>query len=69
MARKCRFLESFMKHQDQASTRNLEKRLRFLDEFNRIRDEAAGEIEENDDEQDGDESQPLSDSSRFFLTK
>ncbi len=58
-----------MKHQDQASTRNLEKRLRFLDEFKRIRDLENGEIEENIDEKDGDETQALSDSSRFFLTK
>jgi hypothetical protein len=58
-----------MKHQDQASTRNLEKRLRLLDEFERIRDEAAGDIQGNDDEEDGDEARALSDSSRFFLTK
>ena len=58
-----------MKHQDQASTRNLEKRLRFLDEFKRIRDLEDGEIEGNDDEKDGDETQALSASSRFFLTK
>jgi hypothetical protein len=58
-----------MKHQDQASTRNLEKRLRFLDEFKRIRDLEDGEIEGNIDEKDGDEIQALSDSSRFFLTK
>ena len=58
-----------MKHQDQASTRNLEKRLRFLDEFKRIRDLEDGEIEGNIDEKDGDETQTLSDSSRFFLTK
>ena len=58
-----------MKHQDQASTRNLEKRLRFLDEFKRIRDLEDSEIEGNDDEKDGDETQALSDSSRFFLTK
>ena len=58
-----------MKHQDQASTRNLEKRLRFLDEFKRIRDLEDGEIEGNIDEKNGDEIQALSDSSRFFLTK
>jgi hypothetical protein len=58
-----------MKHQDQASTRNLEKRLRILDEFKRIRDEAAGEIEGNDNKKDADEPQDLSASSRFFLTK
>jgi len=58
-----------MKHQDQASTRNLEKRLRFLDEYKRIREEAAGEIEGNDDEKDGDEPRSLSASSLFFLTK
>ena len=58
-----------MKHHDQASTRNREKRLRFLDEFNRIKDLENGEIEGNGDEEDGDETQALSDSSRFFLTK
>jgi hypothetical protein len=58
-----------MKHHDQASTRNLEKRLRFLDEFKRIRDLEDGEIEGNDDEKDGDELQDLSASSKFFLTK
>jgi hypothetical protein len=58
-----------MKNQDQASTRNLEKRLRLLDELERIRDEAAGDIQGNDDEEDGDEARALSDSSRFFLTK
>ena len=58
-----------MKHHDQASTRNLEKRLRFLDEFKRIRDLEDGEIEGNGDEEDGDETRALSDSSRFFLTK
>lgn len=58
-----------MKHHDQASTRSREKRLRFLDEFNRIKDLENGEIERNDDEKDGDEPQDLSASSEFFLTK
>jgi len=58
-----------MKHQDQASSQDLEKRLRFLDEFRRIREEAAGETEGNEGEKDGDEPRDLSPSSRFFLTK
>jgi len=58
-----------MKHHDQASTRNLEKRLRFLDQFKRIRDLEDGEIDGNDDEKDGEESQDISPSAQFFLTK
>ena len=34
-----------MKHQHLASAQDLEKRLRFIDEYKRIRDEAAGEID------------------------
>ena len=59
----------YMKHQHQASAQDLEKRLRFLDEYKRIRDEETGETDGNEDEKDGEESQDLSPSSQFFLTK
>ncbi len=58
-----------MKNHNQASSSDLEKRLRLLDEFKRIRDEEAGELEGDDREKDGDEPRPLSPSARFFLTK
>lgn len=58
-----------MKHQGQAFSQDLEKRLRLLDEFRRTRDEAAGESEGSEGERDGDEPRELSPSSRFFLTK
>ena len=58
-----------MKHQHLASTQDLEKRLRFLDEYKRIRDEAAGEIDGNSDEREGEETNDLSPSSEFFLAK
>lgn len=59
----------FMKHQDQAFSPELEKRLRFLDEFKRIRDEAAGETAGVEGEKDGEEPHDLSPSSEFFLAK
>jgi hypothetical protein len=58
-----------MKHQHLASAQDLEKRLRFLDEYKRIRDEAAGEIDGNSDEREGEETKDLSPSSEFFLSK
>jgi len=58
-----------MKNHNKASSSDLEKRLRLLDEFKRIRDVAAGESEGDDRERDGDEPRELSPSSRFFLTK
>jgi len=58
-----------MKHQHLASDQDLEKRLRFLDEYKRIRDEAAGEIDGNSDEREGEETNDLSPSSEFFLAK
>jgi hypothetical protein len=36
-----------MKHQHQASAQDLEKRLRFLDEYKRIRDEETGATDGN----------------------
>jgi len=60
---------SSMKHQDQAFSQDLEKRLRFLEEFRRTGDETAVESEGNEGERDGDEPRELSPSSRFFLTK
>ena len=58
-----------MKHQHQASVQDLEKRLRLLDEYRRIRDEAAREIDGDSDEREGEETKDLSPSSEFFLTK
>jgi|GEM_PF-719203 len=58
-----------MKHQYQASAQDLEKRLRFLDEYKRIRDEETGETDGNEVEKDGEESQDVSPSTQFFLTK
>jgi hypothetical protein len=58
-----------MKHQHLASTQDLEKRLRFIDEYKRIKDEAAGEIDGNSDEREGEETKDLSPSSEFFLAK
>jgi len=58
-----------MKDQHQASAQDLEKRLRFLDEYTRIRDEAVGEIDGNSDEREGVETKDLSPSSEFFLAK
>jgi hypothetical protein len=58
-----------MKHQHEASAQDLSKRLRFLDEYKRIRDEETGETDGNEDEIDGEESQDVSPSTQFFLTK
>jgi hypothetical protein len=58
-----------MKHQHEASAQDLEKRLRFLDEYKRIGDK-AGEITDISDEQrEGEEAADKSPSSQFFLTK
>jgi hypothetical protein len=61
-----------MKHQHEASAQDLEKRLRFLDEYKRIGDK-AGEITDitdiNDDQREGEEAEDKSPSSQFFLTK
>ena len=58
-----------MKDQHQASAQDLEKRLKFLDEYKRIRDEETGETDGTEDEKDGEESQDISPSTQFFLTK
>jgi hypothetical protein len=55
-----------MKHQHDASAQDLEKRLRFLDEYKRIGDK-AGEITDIIDDQE--EAEDKSPSSQFFLTK
>jgi hypothetical protein len=60
---------SEMKHQHQASAQDLEKRLRFLDEYKRMRDEKTGAADRNEEEKDGEESQDVSPSAQFFLTK
>ncbi len=62
-----------MKHQHQASVQDLEKRLRFLDAYKRIVDEAGEVTEVNADVRDGDEAEleveDQSPSAQFFLTK
>jgi hypothetical protein len=58
-----------MKHHDQASPQDIEKRMRILDEYNRIRDEAAEKSGEPGDERAGEEVLDSSPSSRFFLAK
>ena len=60
---------SDMKHQYQASAQDLEKRLKFLDEYKRTRDEETGATDGTEDEKDGEESQDVSPSAQFFLTK
>jgi len=58
-----------MKDQHQASAQDLEKRLKFLDEYKRIRDEEIGETDGTEEEINGEESQDVSPSTQFFLTK
>ncbi len=60
-----------MKDHHQASSQDLEKRLRFLDEYKRIGDKASDTNDINDDERDGAEAEAedKSPSSQFFLTK
>jgi hypothetical protein len=58
-----------MKDQQQASAQDLEKRLKFLDEYKRIRDEETGETDGTEEEINGEESQDVSPSTQFFLTK
>ena len=58
-----------MKDQHQASAQDLEKRLKFLDEYKRIRDEETGETDGTEEEKNGEESQDVSPSTQFFLTK
>jgi hypothetical protein len=58
-----------MKDQHQASAQDLEKKLNFLDEYTRIREEETGETEGTEEEKDGEESQDVSPSTQFFLTK
>jgi hypothetical protein len=58
-----------MKDQPQASAQDVEKRLKFLDEYKRIRDEETGETDGTEEEKDGEESQEVSPSTQFFLTK
>lgn len=60
---------SDMKHQHQASAQNLEKRLKFLDECKRAGDEGAGATDGIEEKKDGEESQDVSPSAQFFLTK
>ena len=60
-----------MKHEHQAPIGDLEKRLRFLDEYKRIADKAEDLADAVNDDREGDPAEPeeTSPSSRFFLTK
>jgi len=58
-----------MKHQYEASTQDLEKRLRFLDEYKRIGKEADEITESSADAKDDEEIEKKSPSSQFFLTE
>lgn len=58
-----------MKDQHQASAQHLEKRLKFLDEYKRTRGEDTWETDGSEEEKDGEESQEVSPSAQFFLTK
>jgi hypothetical protein len=58
-----------MKHQHEASAQDLEKRLRFLDEYKRIGNEADEIADLSADERDEEEIEDVSPSSQFFLTK
>ena len=60
---------SDMKNQHQASAQGFERRLKFLDEYKRIRDEETGETDGTEEKKDGEESQEVSPSTQFFLTK
>jgi hypothetical protein len=54
-----------MKDQHQASAQDLEKRLKFLDEYN----EETGETNGTEEEKDSETPQDVSPSTQFFLTK
>jgi hypothetical protein len=58
-----------MKHQHEASDQDLEKRLRYLDEYKRIGNEADEITDISADEKDEEEMEGESPSSQFFLTK
>ena len=60
-----------MKHQHQAPVKDLDKRLRFLDEYKRIGDSAVEIADDNDDARLGEEAEveDKSPSAQFFLTK
>ena len=58
-----------MKHQHQASSPDLEKRLKFLDEYRRISSQATGEAAEQEEEGDAEDIQDASPSNEFFLAK
>ena len=60
-----------MKHEHQAPAGDLEKRLRFLDEYKRIgnkEDDLTDTVNDNRDENEA-EQEDISPSSQFFLTK
>lgn len=58
-----------MKHQHQASSPDLEKRLKFLEEYRRVSEQATGDTAEHVEEGDAEETQDASPSNEFFLAK
>jgi hypothetical protein len=60
-----------MKHQHQAPVQDLDKKLRFLDEYKRIGDSAGEMADGNDDAKVGEEAEAedKSPSAQFFLAK
>ena len=61
-----------MKHEHQAPVGDLAKRLRFLDEYKRIDNEATDDLADAvNDDREGNLTEPeeISPSSQFFLTK
>ncbi len=58
-----------MKNQHQAPSPDLEKRLKFLDEYRRIGNQATGETVEREEEGDAEDIQDASPSNEFFLAK
>ena len=58
-----------MKNHHEASSPDLEKRLKFLDEYRRISSQATGEAAEQKEEGDAEDIQDASPSNEFFLAK
>ena len=58
-----------MKNQHEASSPGLEKRLKFLDEFRRVSEQATGETAEHEEKGDAVDTQDANPSNEFFLAK
>jgi hypothetical protein len=58
-----------MKDQRQALARDVEKRLKLLDEYERIRHEKTGETDGTEEEIGSEDSPDVSPSTQFFLTE